>query len=427
MTRSAKTLWRFTFMRVAPALLALLLLVGSAGFLLVTRPALERHAQLLVNTLLPSSRPECLALEAHARELSSDAASGIRLLAATEAALPTSAWLLPFDALLVARMRERSGLDVRAHSTVEALRLNLRCASGEVRLALDRRVALGAAPDLALFAWVGALICGALGIAAWLSRALSSPLRRLMADLRGSPLGAAPAKVAPSGIIELDQLGFEVDALRQRASDAVASRTALLMGLSHDLRTPLARVRLILDTAQPICQADTHEMKAHLLEMQEAMDEFMRAANAMATEPVEGGARIVWSRLQTHFADPRVVFDWEADGADTSLNSAALLRIASNLIDNALRHGEGRVQVSWRGDAGRWAMCVEDEGRGIALQDRERALRPFGRNAPEAGEQDVHHAGVGLALARILCEHNGWHLRLEAGPLRGLRARVERP
>ena len=308
MTSRAATLWRFTFTRVAAALFVLLLLVGSAGFLLVTRPALERNAQWLVKAVAPAARPDCQMLRARVNELAQDPESGIRLLANEANTAWDRLWLLPFDALVMRGLADRTGLAVQAHSTVQALQLQLRCQDDEIRLAVDRHIALGAAPDLALLAWLLGLVCGALGIAAWLSRALSSPLRRLVSQLRATPLGGTPAVVAAApGIAELDQLGLEVEALRLRASGAVASRTALLMGISHDLRTPLARVRLILDTAPALTADDGLEMKGHVREMQEALDEFMRAANAMAAAPVAGGARIVWDRLRALFTDARLV------------------------------------------------------------------------------------------------------------------------
>ncbi len=428
--RTAPALWRFTFVRAAAAMLALLLMVGSAGFGLVMWPVLERQAQSLAITLLPGIRPDCTSLNARFSQLAADPASGIRLQSGMQTGsaaqtAPGTGRLLPFDRLLVARLHERSGMPVKASSSLDALRLHLSCDGRDVGLVMDRRIALGADPGLALLAWLGGLACAALGVAAWLSRALNTPLRRLMAHLRSTPLGAAPALAASTGIRELDRLSLEVDALRERAGDAVASRTALLMGISHDLRTPLARVRLILDIAQPVTADDRTEMQAHVLEMQEAMDEFMRAANAMAAAPVDGGARSVWLRLQTLFAGPRLVFTNPQGDLDTPLNSAALLRIASNLIDNAMRHGAGRVEVSWRQQADAWRLCVGDEGPGIAPENIQRALRPFSSSAAHDGDGPLH-AGVGLALARILCEHNGWRLHLAARQPQGLLACVER-
>jgi signal transduction histidine kinase len=419
------TLWRFTFTRVAAALFALLLLVGSAGFLLVTRPALERHAQLLANSLLPVPNTDCAELGSRVRQLAADSASGIRMVTEARDVAPFSGWLLPFDALLVDRLSARSGMIVQARSTVDALHVRLRCTDSSVELALDRRIALGAAPDLALVAWLAGLTVGALGIAAWLSRALGAPLWHLMTHVRGTPLGAAHASAAPIGIVELDQLGFEVDALRERASQAVVSRTALLMGLSHDLRAPLARIRLILDTAQPVTSHDAREMKDHVLEMQEGLDEFMRAANAMAAAPTSAGARIVWERLLSLFVDPRIAFNAKLYDLEVPLNSAALLRIASNLIDNALRHGKGRVEVSWRRSGDAWSLCVSDQGQGIAPELLQRAQRAFCSEPGPEGETAAWHAGIGLALARILCEHNGWTLSFGTGESGGLRVCVE--
>lgn len=424
MTRPPVTLWRFTFARVAAVLLTLMALLGAVGYFLVTRPALERHAGSLAAALMPPGAVECSGLEQRLRQVAADPSSGVRLAAAPREAPSPAAWMLPFDAMLVARLTQRSGAAVTGHSGIDTLILRLPCRGGEVTLALDREAALGAAPDAALLAWVAGLAAAALGLAAWLSSALNAPLRRLAGDLRSTPLGAGSSALAATGIVELDRLASEIDSLRERAGNAVASRTALLMGLSHDLRTPLARVRLILDTAQPLSAGDAQEIKAHLLEMQDGMDEFMRAANAMAAAPQDQGARVVWSRLAAHFANPRVSFAANDAELDTALNSAALLRVASNLVDNALRHGRGNVVASWQAGGGRWRLCVADEGPGIAAEDMPRALRPFG--STKAGTPvGASHAGVGLALARILCEHNGWELRLGPNPGGGLLACVE--
>jgi len=423
--RPVGSLWRFTFTRVAASLILLLLMMGSAGYFLVTRPALERHARALASNLVPTPRPDCNAVRERIAQLAlNNSGSGVRIVETrpADAAMP-SGWLLPFDAMLISRLRERAQVPVEARSAVDALYLHLSCGADGLELALDRRIALGAAPDLALLAWLGGFLFGALGLAAWLSRALNAPLRHLVSHVRATPLGLPPEIAKSSGIAELDQLTLEVDALRERSSEAVASRTALLMGLSHDLRNPLTRVRLILDTVQPVMALDIAEMKSHLIEMQEAMDEFMRAANAMATPPVAAGAQMVWSRLQSVFRDPRLSFSGEPGTFQTALNSAALLRIASNLIDNALRHGEGRVDISWQQADENWCLCVADEGPGIASHNMARALRAFGSD-PTGRDEAHQHAGVGLALARILCEHNGWVLHIASGKPRGLIACV---
>lgn len=407
-------------------MIVLLLAMGSAGYFLVTQPALERHAQSMAATLLPTPLSDCTALKAHFAQLALDGGrTGVHIVGADRQSTKAGAsWLLPVDAMLVARLRERADLQIDARSTIDTLHLKLNCADGSLALALDRRIALGVAPGLALLAWLVGLTCAALGLAAWLSRALNAPLQRIVSHLRGTPFGAVPTTTAATGIREFDRLVLEVDALRERASEAVASRTALLMGLSHDLRTPLARVRLILDTAQPMTALDTLEMKSHLIEMQESMDEFMRAANAMAATPVAAGAKMVWTRLQSVFTDPRLAFINPPTDTESPLNSAALLRIASNFIDNALRHGEGRVEVSWEQSDDGWCLCVADEGPGIAPENMPRALRAFGRD-PARKDDTCQHAGVGLALARILCEHNGWALHVTARKPQGLLARVE--
>lgn len=422
--RASRSLRRFTFVRVAAVLWLLLMMMGLAGYLLVTRPSLEHRAATLATTLLPAGPLDCAGLRTHLAALSKDQLhTGVGLLPGANAAstLQRGGWLLPVDDMLVEQLRQHKAVIVQARSGIDSLHLRLQgvCADAGIALTLHRRTALGVAPAQALAAWLAGLLAGTLGLAAWLSRALNAPLFRLEGHVRQTPLGGRAAPAPATGIIELDRLALAVDGLRARAGAAVASRTALLMAMSHELRTPLARVRLILDTAQPVTGDDATEIRAYLLEMQDALDEFMRAANAMAAPPQHAGAQAVWLRLQTLFSDPRVRFQPATGAWDTALNAAALLRIASNLIDNALRHGTGRVEVSWHQHAEAWCLQVRDEGPGIAPAQMLQALQPFSSGAAsEAGVSS--HAGLGLALASILCEHNGWTLQLENRQPQGL-------
>ncbi len=394
----------FFFVRTIFAFALLLFAVGLAGYELVVRPALERHAQWIAADLFPEAgacHPE--ALRSHIDSaLLSGKGNGIRLVEPGRSATFPA---LPFDSLLAGEIRARIGVPVIATSSPSRVDLSFSCGNRRIVLSFDRSAILGAVPNLALSFWIAALPAGALLLAALFSRSLSGPLKKLSSHLRATPLGGEMPPAPDTGIAELDRLAEEIDALRSRAAGAVAARSALLMGLSHDLRRPLARLRLTLDTISAPDEADLVELRADARELHDALDEFMRAANAMASPvAIDGGIR-GWLRLKKAYPDPRVTFHGEPHSCPP-LNTAALVRVASNLIDNALRHTEGPVRVLWH-EGESWRLSVEDMGAGPGSS----AFQPFWSGNPEAGS----HAGLGLALAKILCEHNGW--RIEHGPL----------
>ena len=419
------TLWRFAFVRIALGLLALLMVVGAAAYILVMRPLLISHARLLAAELSPLPNMTCSELAARARMLARTRLPGLTVAANAEPVpTPARAWL-PFDRLLLDALRVRSGYPVAARSTLHALHMQIGCPQGGLTLRFEREHMFDAAPDRALIVWLAGLGLAALLLAAWLSRTLSGQLRVLAAQLRDTPLGASdPHRALSSRVAEIDVLAGKIHALRERAAGAVASRTALLMGLSHDLRTPLARTRLILDTAEPVTAADREEMQTYTAEVQQALDEFMRAANAMATAPALGSALSAWDRLRRLHDDPRILWRQAPDATAPAMNGAALTRVASNLIDNALRHGAGMVSVRLDSCGAHWRLSVCDEGPGIDPARRQALERPFvSAAAPREVDGEVLHAGLGLALIRIICEHNGWRLCLRNLRPRGFCAR----
>ncbi len=388
----------FFFLRAFLAFALLLFAVGLAGYGLVVRPVLDRHATRIAADLFPRAGA-CDESELRTRVAS---LAGMKM----EAPGTSSSWsLLPFDSMLAEQVLARIGAPVVAESSLSRLALTFPCGKTRITLSFDRSEMLGAVPNLAFSFWIAALLCGALALAALLSRSLSGPLRKLAFHLRETPLGGEMQSAPDTGIAELNRLAEEIDSLRGRAAGAVAARSALLMGLSHDLRRPLARLRLVLDTVAEPTKDDLVELRADTRELQDALDEFMRAANAMASPVAIDGGMEGWLRLQRAYADPRLTFHGE-QRACPPLNTAALVRVASNLIDNALRHTDGPVRVTWS-EGGSWRLCVEDRGPGPGAN----AFRPFCSGNPGDGK----HAGLGLALVTVLCEHNGW--RLDHGPL----------
>jgi two-component system osmolarity sensor histidine kinase EnvZ len=421
------TLRGFVFARSMAALTLILVAVAVAGYSLITRPTLQRHAQWIAADLfVRAGTCDGERLRSRIEQLArSRSLSGLSVRSAPPGPARGSLGglgVLPFDALLARAVEQRIEVPVAATSSLGEVALAFSCGGRPTELRVDRSRVLGAVPLAALLLWLVALLTGALSLAAQLSRSLSTPLQRLVAHLRGTPLGAPLAGAPTTGIAELDALADEIDALRLRAQQAVAKRSALLMGLSHDLRAPLARLRLTLDTVRAPTPEDLADLRQDTHELQDALDEFMRAANAMASPVAAAGAVQAWQRLQRTYADPRLAFSGRPDASCPPLNTAALVRVAAHLIDNALRHTAGPVEVVWSCAAG-WRLCVRDAGPGIAAELWTSLTTAFRSGAAERGA----HAGLGLALATILCEHNGWRLSFAPPGERGWAVCVEGP
>jgi signal transduction histidine kinase len=211
--------------------------------------------------------------------------------------------------------------------------------------------------------------------------------------------------------------------MAQRLHEQFGAQGLLMAAISHDLRTPLARLRLRLETMEPgaqteRCIADLQEMDAligsvlsmlrdqHAPQARQRVD--LRALlQAQVDDRVEQG-------LAVRIAD-------DSGGEAVVLaQSEALGRILGNLIGNALRHA-GSAELSLRGHPRELELCIDDHGPGIPEDQLETVFRPFYRVASSGG------SGLGLYIARDLAERLGGHLTLSNRPEGGLRARLLLP
>jgi two-component system osmolarity sensor histidine kinase EnvZ len=230
----------------------------------------------------------------------------------------------------------------------------------------------------------------------------------------------------PQGAREVRRAGRAFLAMRARIQRHIEQRTAILASVSHDLRTPLTRLKLALALAEP--GKRTAEMKCDLAEMEHMIDEYLAfargegagAAEAVALEPLledlgEGARR----------AGAEVSVSVE-EGLTTTARAASLKRALSNLVMNAAAHGD-RVAVAARADArGGLEIVVEDNGPGIPEDRYEDAFKAFVR-LDEARNQNTKGVGLGLAIARDVARRHGGEITLGKSPLGGLRAVVKLP
>jgi two-component system, OmpR family, osmolarity sensor histidine kinase EnvZ len=251
------------------------------------------------------------------------------------------------------------------------------------------------------------------------------PMERL-ADAAEAFGRGETVSLRPAGSREVREAAVAFLHMRARIARHIDQRTNLLAGVSHDLRTPLTRLKLQL--AMMPASPDRDAARADIDDMERMLDEYLAFARGQWSEETEG-------------FDLAALIDDVADGSarvghavDTSAvpdslvmtgKPAALRRGLDNLVGNAAGFAS-RIAIGVVRDGGTVFVHVDDDGPGIAPEDREEALKPFSRLDP-ARNQNRKGVGLGLALTRDAARAHGGDLLLATSPLGGLRATLRLP
>ncbi|MCB1378900.1 MAG: two-component sensor histidine kinase [Alphaproteobacteria bacterium] len=264
-----------------------------------------------------------------------------------------------------------------------------------------------------------------LGIAIAFLRKQISPIVDLARAAQSFGTGREAADFHPRGAAEVRLAGEAFLDMRDRIARQVEQRTAMLAGVSHDLRTILTRFKLELaflgdgPKVQPL-KEDVEEMQRML----EAYMAFVKGDGGEATEVADLGVLVAAAARTVRRKSGKVDISIP-EGLSARLKPNAFRRLLANLIGNATRH----ARTVWVGAsiAGHMLIVtVDDDGPGIPADKRAEAFRPFVR-LDNARNLDETGTGLGLAIALDIARAHGGDLRLEDSPKGGLRAVVEIP
>lgn len=229
----------------------------------------------------------------------------------------------------------------------------------------------------------------------------------------------------PRGATEVRAAGAAFVDMRNRIELAREQRTLLLSGVSHDLRTPLTRLRLGLSLSPD--DEDNRAMVRDVTDMEHMLDGFLDFARGEADDetspivPVELARRIVENAARLGRSVTLVLADGVEDVVD--MREQPVERAVDNLVQNALRYGQ-TVKMSVTTDPDFLYFTVEDDGPGIPAEQQEEALRPFTRLDPSRNQDRGGGAGLGLAIAMDVARAHGGTLRLTQSDLGGLKAQL---
>jgi two-component system, OmpR family, osmolarity sensor histidine kinase EnvZ len=303
----------------------------------------------------------------------------------------------------------------------------------EVRIKLDDAVIRVFAPRSAAYvsnshiflAWMVGTSLVLITVAVLFLRNQIRPILRLADAAESFGKGREVPDFRPRGAREVRRAAQAFIEMKRRIERAMEQRTAMLAGVSHDLRTVLTRFKLELAFLGEGPEVDAMKKDVdEMARMLEAYLAFARGDSGEQSAPTDMGEFLEELRA-----------DAERNGHKTSValhghpivtvRPAAFKRCLANLVSNAARHAD-EISITGHRDH-RWlTVAVDDDGPGIAAHLREEVFKPFMR-LDHARNQDEGGTGLGLAIARDIARSHGGEITLSDSPLGGLRATVRVP
>jgi two-component system osmolarity sensor histidine kinase EnvZ len=235
----------------------------------------------------------------------------------------------------------------------------------------------------------------------------------------------APADFQPRGAEEVRRAGLAFIQMRERIERQIEQRTAMLTGVSHDLRTILTRFRLQL--ALTGSRADMAALDQDIDDMQSMLEGYLAFARGEASEDTGSlDLQALLERLKEEAKlRSRTLKTALVGEPEVHVRPHAFTRLMSNLVGNAFRYARN-VSVTATHRRGTLNVIVDDDGPGIPADRREDVFKPFVR-LDEARNQDAGGTGLGLSIARDIARSHGGDISLDDSPMGGLRAIVRVP
>jgi two-component system osmolarity sensor histidine kinase EnvZ len=302
----------------------------------------------------------------------------------------------------------------------------------EIRVQLPDGVLDVRSPQRRLFSYTAfvfiAWVVGASLLLTWIAWIFMHnqvrPIRRLALAAENFGKGRDTMRLKPAGALEVRQAASAFLVMRDRIRRQIAQRTEMLAGVSHDLRTPLTRMKLQLAL---LTDGEENEgLRADVVEMETMIDAYLAFARG---EGGEAAQRTDLAQLLRDVVDglpgrENVALD-AGDPIELTVRPMGMKRCLGNLIGNALRYGKQvRVAASWHQRIA--TIVIDDDGPGIPAESREDVFRPFfrlesSRNIATGG------VGLGLSIALDIAHSHGGEIALEDSPMGGLRVVLTLP
>jgi signal transduction histidine kinase len=260
------------------------------------------------------------------------------------------------------------------------------------------------------------LVAGGVGLAAY---PVTRRLTKRLEDLRGGVElwgdGSLATRVVEEGSDEIASVGRTFNKAAARIEALIASQKSLLANASHELRSPLARLRMAVEMgANSPSRSARDEIARNLQEIDQLVEEILLASRL--DRDIDGASARTRVDLLGLAAEEaaRSGAAVSGDAVEVEGDATLLRRLIRNLLENAAKHGAPPVEVVVRREGAEAVLTVTDKGEGIPPAERERVFEPFYR--PSGRSEAMGGWGLGLSLVRQIASHHGGRVSCGDGP-----------
>ena len=227
----------------------------------------------------------------------------------------------------------------------------------------------------------------------------------------------------PSGAREIRQAAYEFDKMRKRITIHLNQRSEMLSGISHDLRTPLTRLKLQLALLKQ--QDLAKKMSDDIEEMEKMLNEYLEFAKYQKNEETETvSLNDIIKDVVKKYENKQINVSVE-ENLEINIRPNSIKRCLTNLMDNGLSYGK-KVEIFAKKTLNNIIICVDDDGPGIPEKEYQNVIKPFYRIDKSRG-QNKSGVGLGLSIANDIIRSHGGNISLNNSPSRGLRVKISLP
>ena len=337
----------------------------------------------------------------------------------------TDRWFSPIDRTLRRELKSRFKLDNFWFDTInykELIDIRIKYEDGYIKFLVPRdRVTSSSARIFALWITVPALIMVLISLIFLKNQ--TRPITNLARAAEKFGKGEEIAEFKPSGASEIRRAGYEFDKMRKRIIRHLTQRSEMLSGISHDLRTPLTRMKLQITFIKD--KALSKKLTEDVDEMEKMLNEYLQFTSSSFAEKDEmfNLTDLINEIIEKYNSDnislelmPRVYFNGRKN---------LITRCINNLLNNAIKYAK-KVNIELNKNNNNLFIKIEDDGPGIPKTEYENVFKPFYKiNKGRADSKSS--VGLGLSIASDIIKSHGGNIKLDKSKMNGLSVKVFLP